>query len=97
MNEVYNLRVGDMLFNDRCYRGDKEESANIVAVIYKMTPKYAYYATCARNHGNPNGDHFVTLGNKTKKEQIYKSVRDGRIGISYASGTKHRRKIEDFS
>ena len=86
-----------MLFNDRCYRGDRQENANIIAIIYKMTPKYAYYATCARMHSDPDGNHFITLGNKTKKEKIYESLRDGRIGISYASGTKHRRKIEDFS
>jgi len=97
MNEVYNLRIGDMLYNNKAYFKDNEEKANIVAIIYKMTPKYAYYAVCARSHGDHDGDHFITLDNKAKKEQLYKSVRDGRVGISYANGVKRRRKIEDFS
>lgn len=97
MNEVYNLRIGDMLFNSRSYRGDQCEKANIVAVIYKMTPKYAYFAQCARRHNDPEGQHFVTKDNKAKKEQIYKAVKQGNLGISYANGIKHRRKIEDFS
>ena len=97
MNEVYNVRIGDMLYNDKAYRGNEMVKANIIAIIYKMTPKYAYYAVCARNHGQPEGDHFVTLDNKIKKDQLYRSVRDGKVGISYANGTKRRRKIEEFS
>lgn len=97
MKEIYSLRIGDMLWNDRAYKGSEEVKANIVGIIYKMTPKYAYYAVCARVHGDPKADHFVTKGNKTKKEDIYRSIRENRIGISYASGTKRRRKIVDFS
>tara|TARA_Y100000114_G_scaffold77768_1_gene71543 strand:- start:424 stop:720 length:297 start_codon:yes stop_codon:yes gene_type:complete len=98
MNEVYNLRIGDMLYNDKAYdTSSTPVQANIVAIIYKMTPKYAYYAVCARKNGDPDGEHFVTTDNKAKKENLYKAVRDGRVGISYANGTKRRRKIEEFS
>ena len=98
MNDVYNLRIGDMIYNDKAYgESDVPESANIVAIVYKMTPKYAYYAVCARKNGEPDGDHFVTTDNKTKKESLYRAIRDGRVGVSYANGTKRRRKIEEFS
>ena len=98
MNDVYNLRIGDMIYNDQAYgESDVPERANIVAVIYKMTPKYAYYAVCARKNGEPDGDHFVTTDNKAKKEQLYRAIRDGRVGVSYANGTKRRRKIEEIS
>lgn len=98
MNEVYSLRIGDMLFNDRAYSTTSEEvKANIVGIVYKMTPKYVYYAVCARKHGDPEADHFVTMDNKTKKEQIYNAIRKGQVGISYADGLKYRRKIESFS
>ena len=99
MNEVYNLRIGDMIYNDKAYAAGAAapEKANIVAIIYKMTPKYSYYAVCARRHGDPDGDHFITTDNKAKKETLYRSVRDGTVGISYANGTKRRRKIEEFS
>ena len=98
MNEVYNLRIGDMLYNDRAYgEGNKIEKANIVGVIYKMTPKYVYYAVCARRHNDPQGEHFVTKDNRSKKTSIYNSIRSDTVGISYANGTKRRRKIEDFS
>jgi hypothetical protein len=98
MNDVYNLRIGDMIYNDKAYGASgTPESANIVAIVYKMTPKYAYYAVCARNHGDAKGDHFVTTDHKAKKEQLYKAIRDGRVGVSYANGTKRRRKIEEFS
>ena len=98
MNEVYNLRIGDMLYNDRAYGEDnKVEKANIVGVIYKMTPKYIYYAVCARKHNDPDGEHFVTKDNRSKKTTIYNSIRSGSVGISYSNGTKRRRKIEDFS
>ena len=98
MNEVYNLRIGDMLYNDRAYGADgKVEKANIVGIIYKMTPKYVYYAVCARRRDNPDGEHFVTKDNRSKKSSIYNSIRTGAVGVSYSSGTKRRRKIEDFS
>ena len=97
MNEVYSLRIGDMLFNERAYSMSEEVKANIVGIVYKMTPKYVYYAVCARRHGDPEADHFVTKDNKTKKEQIYKAIREGKVGISYADGLKYRRKIESFS
>lgn len=102
MNDVYNFRIGDMIYNDRAYpqgavSADDSVKANIVAIIYKMTPKYAYYAVCARKNGEPDGDHFVTTDNKAKKESLYRAIRDGRVGVSYANGTKRRRKIEEFS
>ena len=98
MNDVYNFRIGDMIYNDKAYgESDVPERANIVAIIYKMTPKYAYYAVCARKNGEPDGDHFVTTDNKAKKESLYRAIRDGRVGVSYAAGTKRRRKIEEFS
>ena len=98
MNEVYNLRIGDMLYNDKAYgEAGGVESANIVGIIYKMTPKYVYYAVCARKHNDPNGEHFVTKDNRAKKSTIYNSIRTGTVGVSYSSGTKRRRKIESFS
>ena len=98
MKEVYNLRIGDMLYNDRAYGdGNKIEKANIVGIIYKMTPKYVYYDVCARRHNDPDGEHFVTKDNRSKKSSIYNSIRAGSVGVSYANGTKRRRKIEDFS
>ena len=41
MNEVYNLRIGDMIYHPRAInkKGEREDSS-ISAVIYKMTPKY---------------------------------------------------------
>ena len=38
MNEVYNLRIGDMIYNDKAYAegSSAPEKANIVAIIYKM-------------------------------------------------------------
>lgn len=98
MNEVYNLRIGDMLYNDKAYgEAGGVESANIVGIIYKMTPKYVYYAVCARSHNDPDGEHFVTKDNRSKKTAIYNSIRTGAVGISYSNGTKRRRKIESFS
>ena len=98
MNEVYNLRIGDMLYNDKAYGTAGEvESANIVGIIYKMTPKYVYYAVCARKHNDPDGEHFVTKDNRSKKSTIYNSIRTGTVGVSYSNGTKRRRKIESFS
>ena len=98
MNELYNLRIGDMIYHPRAInnRGEREQSS-IMAVIYKMTPKYVYYAVCARKHNDPNGEHFVTKDNRAKKSTIYNSIRTGTVGVSYSSGTKRRRKIEDFS
>ena len=97
MNEVYNLRIGDMIYHPKAYnkRGEREDSP-IMAVIYKMTPKYVYYACCARHRDKP-GDHFVTKDNRVKKQSIYKSIQEGACFISYAGGIKRRRKIEDFS
>ena len=89
MTEVYNIRIGDMIWNQL-------EGANIIGLVYKMTPKYVYYAVCARHRDTP-GDHFVTKDNRVKKDSIYKAIREGSCFISYSSGTKRRRKIEDFS
>ena len=69
------------------------EESNIVALIYKLTPVYAYYATCARRRNDPDGDHFVTTDNRTKKSKLYKSIFEGSINVSYAGGTKRRRAV----
>ena len=97
MNEIYSLRIGDMLYHPRAIngRGEREEST-ITGVIYKMTPKYIYYAICARSRNNP-GDHFITKDNRVKKESVYKSIQEGTCFISYSNGTKRRRKIKSFS
>ncbi len=87
MTEVYNLRVGDMMYN-------KLEGANIIGLVYKTTPKYVYYAICARNRGQSDGNHYITKGHKVRKEKIYKAIQTGHVDISYASGIKRRRKIE---
>lgn len=97
MNEVYNLRVGDMLYHPQAINGKGErEDSSIMAVIYKTTPKYVYYAICARNAAEP-GDHYITRNNRAKKENVYKSIQNGSCLISYSNGTKRRRKIESFS
>ena len=87
MTEVYNLRVGDMMYN-------KLEGANIIGLVYKTTPKYVYYAICARNRGQSDGNHYITKDHKVSKEKIYKAIKTGHVDISYASGIKRRRKIE---
>ena len=87
MTEVYNIRIGDMVYN-------KLDGQNIIGLIYKLTPKYAYYAVCTRSKGKEDGNHYITKDNKVSKERIYKAIKTGNIGISYASGTKRRRKIE---
>lgn len=94
MNELYNLRIGDMIYHPQAInnRGEREQSS-IMAVIYKMTPKYVYYACCARAMQDP-GDHFITKDNRVKKESIYRSLRDGACFISYANGTAKRRRID---
>ena len=97
MSEVYNLRIGDMIYHPKAInkKGEREDST-ISAVIYKVTPKYVYYAICAKSIDNP-GDHFITRDNRAKKESVYKSVQEGSCFISYSNGTKRRRKIENLS
>ncbi len=87
MTEVYNLRIGDMVYN-------KLEGANIIGLVYKTTPKYIYYAVCARSRGKEEGNHYITKDNKVSKERIYKAIKFGHVEVSYASGIKRRRKIE---
>ena len=88
MSEIYNLRVGDMVWN-------VQQGHNVVGLIVKVTPKYAHYAICAGKGRNPVGkeDHFITRGHKTKKDTMYAHILDGTLSISYAGGTKRRRKI----
>ena len=98
MNEVYNLRVGDMLYHAQAFNGAGErEDSSIMGLVYKTTPKYVYYAICARAVDKPTGGHYITTDNRAKKTNIYNSIRSGTINISYANGTKRRRKIESFS
>lgn len=88
MSDIYNLRVGDMIWN-------VQQGHNVVGLIVKVTPKYAHYAICAGKGINPVGkeDHFITRGHKTKKDTMYASILDGTLSVSYAGGTKRRRKI----
>ena len=88
MTEVYNIRIGDMVYN-------KLEGANIIGLVYKLTQKYVYYAVCARNKGAADGNHYITKDHKVSKEKLYEAIRVKHVGISYASGIKRRRKIED--
>lgn len=88
MTEVYNLRIGDMIWNQL-------EGANIIGLVYKMTPKYVYYAVCARTRGDKNGDHYITKDHKVSKEKLYEAIRTNHVGISYAQGTNRRRKIKE--
>ena len=92
MNEVYNLRIGDMVWNTKDSTG---EPANIIGLVYKLTPKYAYYAVCARLRNEPDGDHFITKDHKVKKARLYDSIKKRQVEISYAGGTKRRRRITD--
>ena len=88
MTEVYNLRIGDLIWNEL-------EGANIIGLVYKTTPKYVYYAVCARNKGNKAGDHYITKDHKVSKERLYEAIRTNHVGISYAQGTNRRRKIKE--
>ena len=87
MTEVYNLRIGDLVYN-------KLDGANIIALVYKTTPKYIYYAVCARQRDKEEGNHYITKDHKVSKEKMYKAIKTGHVEISYASGIKRRRKIE---
>ena len=88
MTEVYNIRIGDMIWNQL-------EGANIIGLVYKMTPKYVYYAVCARSAGDKDGDHYITKDHKVSKERLYEAIRTKHVGISYAQGTNRRRKIKE--
>ena len=88
MTEVYNLRIGDLIYN-------KLEGANIIGLVYKMTPKYVYYAICARTKGDKNGDHYITKDHKVSKQRLYEAIRTNHVEISYAQGTNRRRKIKE--
>ena len=88
MTEVYNIRIGDLIYN-------KDDGANIVGLVYKMTPKYVYYAICARAKGDKNGDHYITKDHKVSKERLYEAIRTNHVEISYAQGTNRRRKIKE--
>tara|TARA_A100001015_G_scaffold283682_1_gene349229 strand:+ start:244 stop:525 length:282 start_codon:yes stop_codon:yes gene_type:complete len=88
MTEVYNLRIGDLIYN-------KLDGANIIGLVYKMTPKYVYYAVCARTKGDENGDHYITKDHKVRKERLYEAIRTKHIEISYAQGINRRRKIKE--
>ena len=90
MTEVYNLRIGDLIYN-------KLEGANIIGLVYKMTPKYIYYAVCARTKGDKNGDHYITKDHKVSKQRLYEAIRTNHVGISYAQGTNRRRKIKEIT
>ena len=88
MTEVYNIRIGDMIWN-------QSEGANIIGLVYKMTPKYVYYAVYARSAGNKQGDHYITKDHKVSKQKLYEAIRTEHVGISYAQGTNRRRKIKE--
>ena len=88
MTEVYNIRIGDLIYN-------KLDGANIIGLVYKMTPKYVYYAVCARNKGDAGGNHYITKDHKVRKDSLYEAIRTNHVEISYAQGTNRRRKIEE--
>ena len=88
MTEVYNIRIGDLIWNEI-------EGSNIIGLVYKMTPKYVYYAVCARSAGDKNGNHYITKDHKVSKEKLYRAIRTDHVGISYAQGTSRRRKIKE--
>ena len=88
MTEVYNIRVGDLVYNVL-------SDSNIIGLVYKLTPKYVYYAVCARNKGDANGDHYITKDHKVNKDKLYEAIRTGYVEISYAQGTNRRRKIKE--
>ena len=88
MTQVYNIRIGDLIWNQL-------EGANIIGLVYKMTPKYVYYAVCARNKSDKDGDHYITKDHKVSKERLYEAIRTKHVGISYAQGTNRRRKIKE--
>jgi len=88
MTEVYNIRIGDLIYN-------KLDGANIIGLVYKMTPKYVYYAVCTRNKGDAGGNHYITKDHKVKKDRLYEAIRTNHVEISYAQGTNRRRKIEE--
>ena len=88
MTEVYNIRIGDLIWNQL-------EGANIIGLVYKMTPKYVYYAVCARNRGDAKGDHYITKDHKVKKDRLDEAIRTEHVGISYAQGINRRRKIKE--
>ena len=88
MVEVYNIRIGDLIWNQL-------DGANIIGLVYKMTQKYVYYAVCARNRGNSQGDHYITKDHKVSKERLYEAIRTKHVGISYAQGTIRRRKVKE--
>ena len=83
--EIYNLRIGDLLYTSR-------NGHPIMGLVYKLTPKYAYYAICASS-GEPDVNPWISKGNKTSKEKIYKMIKEKNISISYSGGTKRRRLI----
>ena len=82
------MRVGDMIWND-------QHCSTIIGLVYKITPKYVYYAVCARNKGDEAGDHYITKDHKVSKEKLYEAIRTNHVGISYAQGTNRRRKIKE--
>ena len=88
MTEVYNIRIGDLIYN-------KLEGANIIGLVYKMTPKYVYYAICARNKNDIDGSHYITKDHKVSKQRLYEAIRTNHVEISYAQGTNRRRKIKE--
>ena len=88
MTEVYYIRIGDLIWN-------QAENSNIIGLVYKMTPKYVYYAVCARSAKNKDGDHYITKDHKVSKERLYEAIRTRHVEISYAQGTNRRRKIKE--
>jgi len=90
MIDVYNVRIGDMVWSERDSKG---ETSNIVGLVYKLTPRYVYYAVCARVENEPGANHFITKDNKVKKTKLYEAIKKSQIGVSYAGGIKKRRRV----
>ncbi len=79
MIEVYNMRIGDMVWSTHDSNG---EEANIVGLVYKLTPRYIYYAVCARVSNEPDGEHSITKANKDKKTNLYEAIKQSQGGGS---------------
>ncbi len=86
MTEIYNLRIGDLLYKE-------EDGKAIAGVVYKLTAKYVYYAICASNQSG-RGPAYVTKDHRVSKEKLYSYLGSGDVEISYASGTLKRKKVD---
>jgi hypothetical protein len=88
---IYNFRTGDMLYKIF------DDTRSLTALVYKITPKYAYYAVCANRRDDPASKAWISMGRKGLKSVLYQAIRDGEVSISYAGGTNRRRLIKGLA